>query len=151
MGASSAKVALCRLQVVEDHVTDLLREFPRTPSARGIGAEAEACMQRVHEQAERILAPMAEGADQDGWTPPTQELRNRVEQLLRGKLVAKMLAGKLRRLLGTDCGAEAKSRIAEAQEMLLSLRGQLRRSLEDAMLELRKQVNELVPPSSDED
>jgi len=146
------QLVLDNLLAAENDVAELLREFPRTPSARHCSAtEAEAVMQRVRKQAARILQPVPASADAEGWVPPTLELRSRVEQLLRGKLVAKMLASRLRRLVDTEPNSRLAPRLVAAEQQLVTLRTQLRSCLEDAMLELRRQVDELVPPTSEED
>jgi len=144
---------LGRLKAAEDKVQDLFRELPRSPSARRNSlAEAEDMLGRVHEQALRILAPVVDDVANSVEAPmetPTQEMKERVEELLRGKVVARILLRRIRRLQPLAEGKdELVTHLSDAEHLLESLRGELRECLEQAMLELRKQVDEIVPPSS---
>lgn len=156
--ASSASDALGRLKAAEDTVQELLRKLPPSldPSARrNSAAEAEDMLSRAHEKAVRLLAPVLNEGATSAETPTeadAKEMKERVEDLLRGKVVTRVLLRRVRRLqpLAAAKGEnDLITRLADAVHSLETLKVDLRECFEEAMIQLRMWVDEVVPPSSE--
>lgn len=130
---------------------DLFRALPRSASARRDSAiKADDMLAQVNELASRVLAPVVANSVDSPMESPTQEMKERVENLLRGKVVARILLRRLRRLQPVAQGRDnLAARVSDAERSLESLKGELRECLEQAMLEFRARIDEILPPSED--
>lgn len=130
---------------------DLFRALPRSASARRNSAvKADDMLAQVNELASRVLAPVVANSVDSPMESPTQEMKERVENLLRGKVVARILLRRLRRLQPVTQGKDKlAARVSDAERSLESLKRELRECLEQAMLEFRARIDEILPPSED--
>jgi len=149
--SAPAEDILGRLKVAEDNMQDLFRALPRSASARRDSAiKADDMLAQVNELASRVLAPVVANSVDSPMESPTQEMKERVENLLRGKVVARILLRRLRRLQPVAQGRDnLAARVSDAERSLESLKGELRECLEQAMLEFRARIDEILPPSED--
>lgn len=130
---------------------DLFRALPRSASARRNSAvKPDDILAQVNELASRVLAPVVANSVDSPMESPTQEMKERVENLLRGKVVARILLRRLRRLQPVTQGRDKlAARVSDAERSLESLKRELRECLEQAMLEFRARIDEILPPSED--
>lgn len=130
---------------------DLFRALPRSASARRNSAvKPDDILAQVNELASRVLAPVVANSVDSPMESPTQEMKERVENLLRGKVVARILLRRLRRLQPVTQGSyKLAARVSDAERSMESLKRELRECLEQAMLEFRARIDEILPPSED--